>query len=48
MEGLAGAILEAVRDPLARSAWAEAGLCRIEEVFSLDRMIDSYIRVCGL
>ena len=48
IEGLAAAILEAARDPLARSAWGEAGRRRIEEFFSLDRMIDSYIRVCQL
>jgi len=48
IEGLAAAILAAARDPLARSAWGEAGRRRIEEFFSLDRMIDSYIRVCHL
>ena len=36
------------RDPLARSAWGEAGRRRIEEFFSLDRMIDSYMRICHL
>ncbi len=48
LAGLAAAILAAARDPLARSAWGEAGRRRIEEFFSLDRMIDSYIRVCHL
>ncbi len=48
IEGLAAAILQAARDPLARSAWGEAGRRKIEEFFSLDRMIDSYIRVCHL
>jgi glycosyltransferase involved in cell wall biosynthesis len=48
IDGLAAAILEAARNPSARSAWGEAGRRRIEDFFSLDRMIDSYIRVCNL
>ena len=47
-DGLAAAILEAACDAAARSSWGEAGRRRIEELFSLDRMIDSYIRVCHL
>ena len=43
IDGLASAILEVARDPLARSAWGEAGRRRIEVFFSLDRMIDSYM-----
>ena len=48
VQGLAAAILEAARDPLARSAWGEAGRRRAEAVFGLDRMIDGYRRVCRL
>ena len=48
IQGLAAAILEAARDPLARFSWGEAGRRRIEELFSLDRMLDSYIRACHL
>ena len=43
VDGLAAAILEAARDPLARSAWGEAGRRRAEEHFGLDRMIDGYV-----
>ena len=43
---LAAAILEAACEPDRRCAWGQAGQRRAEDSFSLERMIEGYLRVC--
>jgi glycosyltransferase involved in cell wall biosynthesis len=45
---LADAIVELAHDASKRTAFAEAGLAHLRERFSMDRMINRYIEVCGL
>lgn len=45
---LAEAIVELTHAPARRAAFAEAGRERIRERFSMDRMLDDYIALCGL
>jgi glycosyltransferase involved in cell wall biosynthesis len=46
-EALAGAILELLRDPARRQRFAAAGLARVRERFSVDRMVDETLAVYG-
>ena len=47
-QALADAIVQLARDPARRETFARAGRERIRAEFSLERMVATYARLCGL